>query len=521
MRILLIIIFLVPAVNIYCENNFEELLYLEGDFNGEKFGKYTAALDFNGDGYDDLAVASPNYYDGVNENTGRISIYFGGETFDDIADLVINGYYPSSSIGINISNLGDMNNDGKEDLGFTQHPEISNVGAYILFGNTENNTSADFSYIFPPYEYNNWLFIHGLGDMNNDGYDDAGISIDKLVFESEFYIIYGSNNELLADLFGAFGEYGRPGLAGVGDVNNDNYDDFCLGYHLSRDPEINTNILYYGGEVIDTTNTVTLYEFTGLTNTNIGLAAGNINGDEYADFVGDFGALYVHVWLGSDNITNQYDLELNDTLGGSNGKGFDYGDLNNDGYDDMVFGMPGYAWDDGRAFLFLGGEDPNSTIDFEFEPTGVGRRFGSSVSIGNFNGDEFDDIAISGPESILQTHPGYVYIYSGNADLEDYVSTDENELPKKCNIEFKAYPNPFNPTIAFEIKAEGYKNLQIEIFNVKGQKVTDIALPNVSKSNQLTSNWNASEYASGIYYCKLVNIENNQILANRKVTLLK
>jgi len=515
---LILIISLVLFTNLSSQNYFEQMLYLEGENDGERFGKYTAALDFNGDGYDDLAVAAPYYHDGVSENTGRICIYFGSETFDDQADLIVNGYYPSSSIGIHISNLGDMNNDGKEDLGFTQHPDNGfGVGAYILLGNTENNTSADFDYIFPTYEYTNWLYLNGLGDINNDGFDDAGISIDQDLQpfnQSEFYLIYGTDNEMNVELFGIFGEYFRAGIGGVGDVNNDGYDDFCLGYRVSNNPEINTNILYYGGEVIDTTNTVTLYEYEGLTNTNHGLAAGYLNGDEYADFVGDFG-YHVHIWYGSENITDDYDLELNDSFGGSGGKGYDYGDLNNDGYDDMVFGMPGYAWDDGVAFLFLGGEDPNNTIDFEFEPDGLSQRYGSSVNIGNFNGDEYDDVAISGPESILQTHPGYVYVFSGNGDLEDYVSVDENIIPDNGSIEFKAYPNPFNPTVTFEVKAEDNHDLQIEIFNIKGQKVTTLPVT----GSQLS--WNVESYHSGIYLCRLIVPRTNQVLVSNKIVLLK
>ena len=88
------------------------------------------------------------------------------------------------------------------------------------------------------------------------------------------------------------------------------------------------------------------------------------------------------------------------------------------------------------------------------------------------------------------------------------------------DLTLNCYPNPFNPIINLEIKFSNEQNQQneqmkIEIFNVKGQKIETIPFENK------TITWDASGYSSGIYFCKLVNVEDGNILSVKKVTLLK
>jgi len=537
MKLILICILIIPFF-LFPQNYMEQIAYLEGDVDGDWFGKYTAALDFNGDGYDDLAVASPLYNDEVNENTGRISIFFGDEIFDDEADLIIQGSYFHSAIGINISNLGDMNGDGKEDLGFTQKFLVpgfgSEVGAHILLGNSINNTDPEFVYFFPYDEYYEYLFLYGLGDINNDGFDDAGIAISQEFQagnQSEFYLIYGTGETLNAEFFKTCGiATFCPAISGIGDVNNDNYDDFCVGYPVSMDPPYwqNTGILYYGGEVIDSTNTVILYDSFEYTNSNRGMAAGYFNGDEYPDFIGYIGLNNVYLWYGNQTITDQYDFVIESSLG-NGGRAFDYGDLNNDGFDDLVFGHPHYGFNQGTAYLFLGSEDPNTTDDYQFDATGLSQYFGSSISIGNFNGDEFEDVAISGPEEGLLDDPGYVHVYSGNAELEDLVGINNNEIPIVTKL-IGNYPNPFKPAVAGRSPATTIEysltqdcNIDLTIYNLKGQRIKTLVHGYIESGNHSVT-WdstddNGNQVGSGIYLYKLETDGRTQ--AVKKMLLLR
>jgi len=64
---------------------------------------------------------------------------------------------------------------------------------------------------------------------------------------------------------------------------------------------------------------------------------------------------------------------------------------------------------------------------------------------------------------------------------------------------FAAYPNPFNPItqIRYEIPAEG--NLEISIFDLRGQKVETLVNEFI-QPGEYTTNWDASHVASGVYF---------------------
>jgi len=68
------------------------------------------------------------------------------------------------------------------------------------------------------------------------------------------------------------------------------------------------------------------------------------------------------------------------------------------------------------------------------------------------------------------------------------IEFEEKEIEK--NAEFTAYPNPFNAEVKFTVK-----NGLIEIFDIKGRKVETVT----------NSVWNASKFASGIYFARYRN----------------
>jgi hypothetical protein len=100
--------------------------------------------------------------------------------------------------------------------------------------------------------------------------------------------------------------------------------------------------------------------------------------------------------------------------------------------------------------------------------------------------------------------------------LFEPVAVDENIMNVSKTV-LKAYPNPFNPTINFSFNLEKSGETEIKIFNIKGQKVETLAL----SKQQSAISWDAENHASGIYYCKLVNIGTGKVLSVKKVSLLK
>lgn len=96
--------------------------------------------------------------------------------------------------------------------------------------------------------------------------------------------------------------------------------------------------------------------------------------------------------------------------------------------------------------------------------------------------------------------------------LGQYVNIEEYEITPP-HFTFNCYPNPFNPIINFEIKSDDLSDLQLKIFNVKGQIVKTISI------ETKTINWDANDNASGIYICNLM--KKNILLQTKKITLIK
>jgi len=114
-------------------------------------------------------------------------------------------------------------------------------------------------------------------------------------------------------------------------------------------------------------------------------------------------------------------------------------------------------------------------------------------------------------------------IYTQKLYLEP-TSADE-ELVEPIEI-LSNYPNPFNPetTISFSLSTENTETAEINIFNIRGQKIKTLPINQLTNSpiNQVT--WNGTDQndhpvASGIYFYQL-NIDK-KVIASKKCLLLK
>lgn len=174
--------------------------------------------------------------------------------------------------------------------------------------------------------------------------------------------------------------------------------------------------------------------------------AGDVNGDGHDDVLvgapfygsGSGGGGSVYLYLGSSSgpaATASWSYEsvqADAFLGGALASA---GDLNRDGYDDVVIGAPAYdapSSNSGRAFVFYGSPTglpaaPSVVLDCPkfFDGTNLNARLGASVAgVGDFNGDGFDDLAVLAPgfkESNLLLGRGYLYLGSaaGIADTPE------------------------------------------------------------------------------------------------------
>ncbi len=131
-------------------------------------------------------------------------------------------------------------------------------------------------------------------------------------------------------------------------------------------------------------------------------AAGDVNGDGYADVIvgargndaggGQAGRAYLYYGgPGADGVPDvtftgpSAGTGLGSAVGGA-------GDVNGDGYADVIVGA------NGRAFIFYGGSQPDAAVDLVLTQSVELEGFGYSVgSAGDWNGDGYDDVIVGAP----------------------------------------------------------------------------------------------------------------------------
>ncbi|MEO0793661.1 MAG: hypothetical protein AAFX93_00780 [Verrucomicrobiota bacterium] len=222
----------VGRVSVYSGANGSELLGLSGgQFDGQ-FGTSVAGIaDINNDGRADLVVGEP----GSNNLRGTvraISGSDGGQIFQvDNVDL-------DDDFGFSISEAGDVNNDGVVDF-VVGAPEIFSGSGYIavISGAGFEGGTANPEILNVSGATQNEAFGHsvsGLGDVNEDGYDDlligAPTASDNGTFSGKTIVISGLDGSTLFSFVGdgANDQFGSS-VSAAGDLNGDGITDFIVG----------------------------------------------------------------------------------------------------------------------------------------------------------------------------------------------------------------------------------------------------------------------------------------------------
>jgi len=268
------------------------------------------------------------------------------------------------------------------------------------------------------------------GDVNNDGYDDvvsgAWANDAGGTNAGRVYIYLGSSTmDNSADIIFT-GEAANDILGDptsiAGDVNNDGYDDVIAGAPFNDAGGADAGKVYilFGGDPMDNIPDVII---TGLSpGDNLGAwgatYAGDVNNDGFDDVIVSAcynGSGFAYIFLGGNPMDNVPDLVLS---GESSGDKFGYwcayaGDINKDGYDDVIVGAPGYSSDTGRAYIYFGGSTMDSTPDVIMTGSGPNHKFGSVGSAGDVNNDGYPDVAVG-------AHRGdKAYIFFGGDPMDN------------------------------------------------------------------------------------------------------
>ena len=153
--------------------------------------------------------------------------------------------------------------------------------------------------------------------------------------------------------------------------------------------------------------------------------AGDVNGDGYGDIIvgakfNGEGGLYAgraYVYYGGPAADLVADLVLTgesalDSFGSSVSGA---GDINGDGYDDVIVGAPDYGSSQGRAYVFHGGPGADSIADLVLTGESPGDQFGCSVSgAGDVDADGYEDVIVGAKlNDAGGDNAGRVYLYRG------------------------------------------------------------------------------------------------------------
>jgi len=343
----------------------------------ELFGHKAAGVgDVTGGGYDDLLIGGPGY----DNRRGRAVLYMGSaDGLGSGPAWTAEGEKPGDGFGEVVGALGDINGDGYMDF-FVSAPEYStpqlhhcgkvyiylgaphgpgNKPAWIAEGTTSEELFGDCA--------------ASVGDVNGDGYPDLMIGaygFDK--FRGKVYLYLGSPRGYGEKADWTFrgekeGDWMGYGIGPAGDVNGDGYDDVLLGSKYHNHPFHNAGkvYLFYGSA-------------RGLSS----------NAD------------WVHYGEAAES-------RLGHHLSGA-------GDVNGDGYADVVIGAPGFDRSRGRAYLFLGSSSGlKDRADSVMEGQVTGESFGTDVGSAEYiPGDGHAGVLVGGPG--YATFPGSANLYLGS-----------------------------------------------------------------------------------------------------------
>jgi hypothetical protein len=232
-------------------------------------------------------------------------------------------------------------------------------------------------------------FLHPIeanGDINGDGNNDLIYicceSPDGSGYPSHVYIyhelpeintppdqIIGTPQIAWIGGFGCSASYS-------GDINGDGINDLIIGSKYTGTYNTGAVHIYFGGATLSEQPDVTLY------------------GEDYASQV-------YFLFFGERIISGC--------------------DLNGDGFDDLIiYGPDVQDNNDGEVFVFLGGEPFNSTCDLHITGSLDFEFLGEGMATGDINGDGYDDIVVT--KEIHNIEPEYyavIQIYAGGTTLSN------------------------------------------------------------------------------------------------------
>lgn len=331
----------------------------------------------------------------LNESRITLNIDVNGAQYPVIIDPVITGLPMTADwmaegdslyamFGYSVATAGDVNGDGYDDIivgaPYYDGGQLYEGKAFVYHGSAiglsyEANWTAESNVELAMFGYS----VSTAGDINGDGSDDvivgAPFFFNGQINEGVAFVYHGSSSGLssgparLLEMDQADSMFGNS-VSTAGDVNGDGYDDVIVGAYLYDNGQIDEGaaFVYHG-------------------------SAAGLSG--------------VPAWImDSDQESAYFGFPVATA-----------GDVNGDGYDDVIIGAPLYAGDRGAAFVYHGSA---TGLSFEAAWTADGESYGdlfgySVATAGDVNGDGFSDVIVGAPQdSNDQSWEGSAFVYHGS-----------------------------------------------------------------------------------------------------------
>ena len=420
---------------------------IPGEHDGDNFGaSVQCAGDVNGDGYDDVIIGA-QYYDNSEDNEGAAFLYLGSATGLAVSPAwSVEGDQEYAALG-NSKPAGDINNDGYDDVlvgaGLYDDGVIDNAGIIYLYLGSDSGLA----------EYPSWSVagdqeevrlgrFSTAGDVNGDGFDD--VIIGDIMYsngaeeEGAVHLYLGSATGLaVSPAWSVEGDQEHAHFGGsvsaAGDVNGDGFDDMLVGipYYDNGEEYVSAVCLYLGSkDIVD--NDCAWFKTLGPVAGPYGVriaTAGDVNGDGYADVIigepvnDDSTKGVAYLYLGSTTglaVSPAWSAEGNQEGTWFGDSVSTAGDVNNDGFDDVIVGASRYSNDEndeGAVFVYLGSADGLSRVAcWMAESDQVDSGFGASASTaGDVDGDGYADVIVGSPWYVVsEIKTGAAFVYMGS-----------------------------------------------------------------------------------------------------------